>query len=331
MLASLIAVLLCAQPPAFDDLRRALDAQNDEAVLEQLGAIRGADLDAEDRLRTARFLLDAAQRETRLSMALELGGLAVALDESVEGRLLLARLEIRASEYAAAARHLDQALKLNPEHREVLTTRAKVAEELADFERAAELYERLAALGDKEASARAEACRRQAAQERAAILSSSRRAPSPASSATPGARARPGNKRSKQASASHLQRERIAPAADKRVARPTRQLALRPVSDANFSSVVHGSDKPAIVLFEAPWCRPCLALHAALARLAPDHAERVNIVSLDIDRSPTTRQALSIRSIPQVLLFTGGPAPIALPLDPTPLEREIERRFSSGR
>lgn len=110
-----------------------------------------------------------------------------------------------------------------------------------------------------------------------------------------------------------------------------RQLALRPVSDANFSSVVHGSDKPAIVLFEAPWCRPCLALHAELARLAPAYADRVNIISLDIDRSPTTRQALSIRSIPQILLFSGGPAPIALPLDPTPLEREIERRFSTDR
>lgn len=330
MFAPLLAVLLCAQQPTFDDLRRALDAQDDEAVLEQLGTIRGAKLEADDRVRTARFLLEAAQGVPRLSMALELGGLAVALDETAEGRLFLARQEIRASEYAAAARHLDRALLLAPEHREALGERARVAEELADFERAAALYERLTALGDKEASARAEACRRQAAQERATILSSSRRAPSPG----PGARARPArreSKRPKQAPAPHHQREQSAPAADKRPARPVRQLALRPVSDANFSSVVHGSDKPAIVLFEAPWCRPCLALHAELARLAPAYADRVNIISLDIDRSPTTRQALSIRSIPQVLLFSGGPAPIALPLDPTPLEREIERRFSTDR
>lgn len=330
MFAPLLAVLLCAQQPTFDDLRRALDAQDDEAVLEQLGTIRGAKLEADDRVRTARFLLEAAQGVPRLSMALELGGLAVALDETAEGRLFLARQEIRASEYAAAARHLDRALQLAPEHREALGERARVAEELADFERAAALYERLTALGDKEASARAEACRRQAAQERAAILSASRHGPSQAPRATSSARARPGSKRPKQAPAPHHQRERLV-SADKPPARPVRQLALRPVSDANFSSVVHGSDKPAIVLFEAPWCRPCLALHAELARLAPAYADRVNIISLDIDRSPTTRQALSIRSIPQVLLFSGGPAPIALPLDPTPLEREIERRFSTDR
>lgn len=111
MFAPLLAVLLCAQQPTFDDLRRALDAQDDEAVLEQLGTIRGAKLEADDRVRTARFLLEAAQGVPRLSMALELGGLAVALDETAEGRLFLARQEIRASEYAAAARHLDRALR----------------------------------------------------------------------------------------------------------------------------------------------------------------------------------------------------------------------------
>lgn len=337
MLANLlISTFLCAQQPVLADLKRALDARDDESILQQLAAIRSAPRSPGEGQEIARFLLDAARREVRLSIALELAGLAVRLDETFEGRIFLAHQELKANEYAAAAAHLDRALRLKPESRDALIERAQIARKMADFGRAAALYEKAAALGVSAASAEARACRELALRQRETGAGrGTQKSPTPKAQA-PSARAHESaNKRvharQPRTQATSERRERIAPgsAPAPPPVRAQRQLALREVNDTNFSRMVHGSDKPAIVLFEAPWCRPCLALNAELARLLPHHAAQVNIVSLNIDGSPQTRQELSIRSIPQVLLFSGGSAPTPLPIDPAPLRGELERRFPS--
>lgn len=337
MILTLLApAFLCAQPPDLAALGRALDARDDASVLQQLGAIRAAAPAPDEGREIARFLLSAARREQRLSIALELAGLATSLDETPEGRLLLAQLELKASEYGAAAHHLDRALALEPKSREALMARADLAREMADFAHAAALYERAAALGASEASAKARACRELQAHQRQRDLPhrSQRASTRPAPAAVTAGRS------SKAREKAPAHRDRPAPKASaarpaaaappSAPARARRRLALREVSDANFSRTVHGSDKPAIVLFEAPWCRPCLALNAELARLAARHAAEVDIVSLNIDGAPRTRAALSIRSIPQVLLFSGGIAPTPLPTDPAPLAAELERRFAAA-
>ncbi len=332
MILTLLApAFLCAQPPDLAELGRALDARDDASVLQQLGAIRAAAPAPDEGRRIARFLLSAARREQRLSIALELAGLATALDETPEGRLFLAQLELKASEYGAAAHHLDRALALEPKSREALMARASLAREMADFAHAAALYERAAALGASEASAKARACRELQAHQRQRDLPNRRQR----ASARPGpAAVTTGGHASKAREKAPARRDRPAPKASaapaSAPARAQRRLALREVSDANFSRTVHGSDRPAIVLFEAPWCRPCLALNAELARLAARHAAEVDIVSLNIDGAPRTRAALSIRSIPQVLLFSGGIAPTPLPTDPAPLAAELERRFAAA-
>ncbi|MFC1979371.1 thioredoxin [Chloroflexota bacterium] len=78
------------------------------------------------------------------------------------------------------------------------------------------------------------------------------------------------------------------------------------VDDSNFEKVVLQSDKPVLVDFWAPWCRPCLMVAPILDELSEEYSGRVNIVRMDIDQNPKTPAKYSIMSIPTLLLFKKG-------------------------
>jgi thioredoxin 1 len=80
------------------------------------------------------------------------------------------------------------------------------------------------------------------------------------------------------------------------------------VTDATFADEVLASDVPVIVEFGAPWCRPCKAIEPALHEIADGAADRVRLVSLDIDANLRTPSRYGILSIPTVILFADGEA-----------------------
>ncbi len=78
------------------------------------------------------------------------------------------------------------------------------------------------------------------------------------------------------------------------------------VDDSNFEQVVLQSDKPVLVDFWAPWCRPCLMVAPILDELAEEYSGRVSVARMDIDQNPKTPAKYSIMSIPTLLLFKKG-------------------------
>ena len=74
------------------------------------------------------------------------------------------------------------------------------------------------------------------------------------------------------------------------------------MTESDFEDVVLGSEKPVVVDFWAPWCRPCRAVESILEELPVDVA-RVNI-----DEEPELASRYEVLSIPTVILFSGGEA-----------------------
>ena len=63
-----------------------------------------------------------------------------------------------------------------------------------------------------------------------------------------------------------------------------------------------------LVEFGAEWCGPCKALAPILDRVADQAGERISIVSVDIDRSPSVAAKHGVMSVPTMVLFQDGKA-----------------------
>ena len=78
------------------------------------------------------------------------------------------------------------------------------------------------------------------------------------------------------------------------------------VTDATFDAEVLGSDRPVIVKFTAPWCRPCRHLTPTLDAIAGEHGAALRLVEIDIDDNLGVPSRYGVLSIPTVILFSGG-------------------------
>ena len=78
------------------------------------------------------------------------------------------------------------------------------------------------------------------------------------------------------------------------------------VDDANFDQTVLQAERPVLVDFWAPWCRPCLMLAPVLDELAEEYDGRITFVRMDVDQNPKTASKYQIMSIPTLLLFKKG-------------------------
>ncbi len=77
-------------------------------------------------------------------------------------------------------------------------------------------------------------------------------------------------------------------------------------TDKNFASLVLGSDVPVVVDYWAPWCGPCKAMGPVLDELAADVGADARVVKLNVDDNPRTSDRYNIRSIPTMMIFSGG-------------------------
>ncbi len=77
-------------------------------------------------------------------------------------------------------------------------------------------------------------------------------------------------------------------------------------SDANWETEVLQAGEPVLVDFWAVWCPPCRALSPVIEELASDFAGRLKIGKLNVDENPGAANRYGVRSIPTLLLFSGG-------------------------
>jgi thioredoxin 1 len=82
--------------------------------------------------------------------------------------------------------------------------------------------------------------------------------------------------------------------------------AIKTVTDETFDSVVLGSPRPVIVEYWAQWCGPCHQLSPVLEAIASEHADRIDVVKLNIDENPAAYQKSGVLAVPTMNVFSGG-------------------------
>ena len=77
-------------------------------------------------------------------------------------------------------------------------------------------------------------------------------------------------------------------------------------TDATFEAEVLQAQLPTVVDFWAAWCGPCRALSPILDALAEEHADRIRVVTVDVEANPETAARYSVISLPAIKVFVDG-------------------------
>ncbi len=78
------------------------------------------------------------------------------------------------------------------------------------------------------------------------------------------------------------------------------------ISDDTFEEEVLKSELPVLVDFWAVWCAPCKMIVPTLEHLVQNYKEKLKVFKLNVDENMKIPAKFGIRSIPTLLLFSGG-------------------------
>ena len=80
----------------------------------------------------------------------------------------------------------------------------------------------------------------------------------------------------------------------------------QPVTDAQWSSEVLGSDTPVLVDFWAEWCGPCRMVAPVVEEIAGEWEGKLKVLKLNVDENPDTARTYRVMSIPTLMVFKDG-------------------------
>jgi len=82
--------------------------------------------------------------------------------------------------------------------------------------------------------------------------------------------------------------------------------ATKKVTDESFEQDVLKSEKPVVVDYWVEWCGPCRQVAPVLEEIASEHADKIDVVKLNVDENPVIAQRYGIMNIPTLSVFSGG-------------------------
>ena len=74
----------------------------------------------------------------------------------------------------------------------------------------------------------------------------------------------------------------------------------------SFSELINSPGMPVLVDFYADWCGPCKTMAPILQQVAAEHAGKVKIIKIDVDRNQAVAQQYRVQSSPTLILFHQG-------------------------
>ena len=83
-------------------------------------------------------------------------------------------------------------------------------------------------------------------------------------------------------------------------------MGAKSVTDETFIADVLQSEKTVLVDFWAEWCGPCRQVSPILEEIANEHADKLEIVKLNVDENPRTAADYGITTIPTMNVYAGG-------------------------
>jgi thioredoxin 1 len=83
-------------------------------------------------------------------------------------------------------------------------------------------------------------------------------------------------------------------------------MTARAVTEATFDQEVLKNERAVLVDFWAEWCGPCRAVSPILDQIATEHADKLDIVKLNVDENPGLAMKYQITAIPAMKVFKGG-------------------------
>ena len=78
------------------------------------------------------------------------------------------------------------------------------------------------------------------------------------------------------------------------------------VTDANYATLVDGSEVPVVLDFGATWCGPCKKLEPILEEMSGGYAGRIRFYKVDVGEDPGTTQKFGVMGVPTVIFLKSG-------------------------